>query len=165
MTIYSCINILHNFSWRQINVYLLLLLLLKKLRWPYFKSGKQVLILYTRHGNTNSDSVKTIFTKFDGHTFQKKKKTIFRFSHGFLNVIKISFKFSEFRVFNPNQIYIVPFGTLFLELFLNTDALTLIRMACFPPVFQFILHGIKSYMPFEAPPPSPLPHNGGIVII
>ena len=45
----------------------------------------------------------------------------------------------------------------------NKAVLTLIHMACFLPVFQLIPHGIKSYMPFEAPPPSPLPHNGGIV--
>ena len=48
---------------------------------------------------------------------------------------------------------------------LKFKALTLVHMAYFPPVFQLIPHGKRSHMTFEARPPSPLPHNGGIVII
>ena len=40
------------------------------------------------------------------------------------------------------------------------DNEALYHTAYFPPVFQLILHGKRSYMTVEAPPPSPLPHNG-----
>ena len=62
-------------------------------------------------------------------------------------------------------LYCLMYGTLTKTLVNSEIYLTLIRTEYFQPVFQLIPHGKRSYMTFEAPPPSPLPHNGGIVII